>query len=66
MSLFLCSSCISFERYCRKSLAKSGGLGKRIKRGDDHKGEVSIEGGVVEHFCKLWMCLVWSASCAHS
>ena len=53
MSLFLCSSCISFERCCRKSLAKSGGLGKRIKRGDDHKGEVSIEGGVVEHFCKL-------------
>ena len=32
-------------RYCRKSLAKSGGFGKNTKRGDDHTGGLSIEGG---------------------
>ena len=32
MSLFLCLSIISLDQYCRKSLAKSGGFGKMIKK----------------------------------
>ena len=44
MSLFLFLSCISLRLYCRKSLAKSGGFGKNIKRGDAHIGGLSIEG----------------------
>ena len=49
MSLFFCSSVISLGGYCRKSLAKSRGFEKRIKKGvgvrDSHMGRVSIVGG---------------------
>ena len=33
MSLFLCLSGISLGRYCRKSLAKSRGFGKKYEKG---------------------------------
>ena len=42
----MCLSGISMERYCRKSLAKSGGFGKDVKRGDSHIGGLSIEEGL--------------------
>ena len=45
MSLFLCLSAVSLGQYCQKSLAKSGGFGKNIKRGDGHAGRLSIEEG---------------------
>ena len=41
MSLFLCLYGISFKQYCRKSLAKKGGSGEKIKRGDGHIEGVS-------------------------
>ena len=45
MSLFLCLSAVSLGQYCQKSLAKSRGFGKNIKRGDGHAGRLSIEEG---------------------
>ena len=36
MKLFLCSSGISFGRYCKKILTKSRGFRKKIKRRDGH------------------------------
>ena len=36
MKLFLCSSGISLGWYCQKTLTKSGGFGKKIKRRDGH------------------------------
>ena len=38
IGLFLCLSGISFGRYCQKSVVKSQGFGKKIKRGDAHIG----------------------------
>ena len=38
--VYFCLSAISLGRYCRKSLAKKGGFGKKIKRG------MAIYGGV--------------------
>ena len=40
-------------QYCRKSLAKSGGLGKNMKRRDGHIGGVLFIEGLVQTFCKL-------------
>ena len=39
MRLFLCLSHILFGRYCQKSVAKSGGLGKKKQREDGHIGD---------------------------
>ena len=47
MSLFLCLFDISPRRYCRKSLAKSGGGRKKYrKEGDGYIGGLSIERGL--------------------
>ena len=40
-------------QYCRKSLAKSGGLGKNMKRRDGHIGGMLFTEGLVQTFCKL-------------
>ena len=40
-------------QYCRKSLAKSGGLGKNMKRRDGHIGGMLFIEGLVQTFCKL-------------
>ena len=45
MSFSLFLSGISLGRYCRKSLAKSVGFRKNIKRGNSHVWALSIEGG---------------------
>ena len=45
MSLFLCLFSIWLDRYCWKSIAKSGGFGKNTKRREwPYRGELSIEG----------------------
>ena len=45
MSLFLCLFSILLDRYCWKSIAKSGGFGKNTKRREwPYRGELSIEG----------------------
>ena len=40
-------------QYCRKSLAKSGGLGKNMKRRDGHIGGMLFIEGLVQTFGKL-------------
>ena len=51
MSLLLLLSCTSLGQ-CQKTLAKSEGFRKNIKRGDGHIGGLSTEGGV-QTFCML-------------
>ena len=43
MSLFLCLTSISYGRYCPKSVVKSGGFGKKIKKGDGQIGWLPIK-----------------------
>ena len=54
MNLFLCLSGISLERYCQKSLAKSGGFGKKDKKGRLPCRGMYLWKGGVQTFCSLW------------
>ena len=53
MSFSLFLSGISLGRYCRKSLAKSVGFRKNIKRGNSHVWGLSIEGGFKPAHCDI-------------
>ena len=57
MSLFLGLYGISLGRYSQKSLAKSGGFGKKDKKGDGHiKAAVYRRG--IQTFCTLRYCAI--------